>query len=277
VRSAALVAVAVFLVAAASLLSPALAQRGADGDAASWFDFLASECIGLLFGGGCCLFWVVLVLASVFRSARTWPFFGWFWEIEIIRWVLERTHALWARAAGRRQTVRYLRSRTLNERDSKARFQLGVLYMEQRRWGLALAVLEASRTINPDRAVAHLYAAQCLRELGRPEEALAPLSDCLAQRPDHTEAQLLLAETHLVLGRSPDAALVSDAFVTAHPEHAEGWLLRGFARAEMGETAAATEDLRTAIERARTASDVNRARFRRAARRARRRLRAMGG
>ncbi len=265
---------------ACALLSaacPAHAQYGASDEPIPWFTLLVSDCLGLLFGGGCCLFWLVLILASVFRAARGWPFFGWFWEFEALRWVLERTHALWARVAGRRATVRYLRSRTVNERDSKARFQLGVLYMEQRRWGLALAELEASRSINPDRALAHLYAAQCLRELGRPEEALTALADCLAQRPDHTEARLLVADTQLALGRAADAAMTSDAFVTAHPEHAEGWLLRGLARADLGETAAAAEDLRTAIDRARTASDVNRSRFRRAARRARKRLRTMGG
>ncbi len=255
----------------AGVLLPSVAFAQSEGAEAMGLGLreIVANAVGLLFSCGCCGFWVLLLLASVFSALRVSRLFSWIWEYSLPRALEERLQALWARFVGRRRTEQALRQRGHNPRDSKARYNLGVLYMEQRRWIPAIEELRASVEINPERADAHFRLGQCLTSLRRPVEAREALEQCLAQRADHTEGQLLIARVLLDLAEPGEARRVAAEFVDRHREDAEGWLLLGLALVALREPEGARDPLGRAVECARHASPVNRARYRRAARAAR--------
>lgn len=254
----------------------ALAQADEGPPAGMWAYSLLMNAVGLLFSCGCCTFWLLLLFGALFSALRVSRLFSWIWEYALLRAIEERIAALWARVAGRRRTERALRQRTLNPRDSKARYNLGVLYMEQRRWLPAIEELRASAEINPERADAHYRLGRCHANLRRLEEARQALEGCLAQRSDHAEGQLLLGRVLLDLAAFEDARAVCTAFAERHREDAEGWLLLGQALAALGERDSAAEHYTRAVECSRHASPVNRARYRAAGRAARAALRRLG-
>jgi Flp pilus assembly protein TadD len=248
------------------------AHPGAHGAPEHESSTLLEQVTPVLFGGLCSLLWFVVIVAGVLglgRSVFNWP---WLYELAVVRAVADWVEGQWARLVSRREMERQLRLRTRNPRDSKARYNLGVIYMRQRRWQRALEELQSSLEINEERADAHLRVAQCLVELGRDAEAEAPLLACLERRPDHIDAQLLLGRCYVQAGRHAEARHVYEGFLSRHPDDAEAWYHLGLVALGEGDTRGAGERFAGTIDRARTCDRPNRRRFRRYARLARRKV-----
>jgi tetratricopeptide (TPR) repeat protein len=235
---------------------------------------LGARLITLLVGAGCSLIWFA-VLGGLLLAGRRYLWLPWFWEIAVIRAAAEYAEALWARLVSRRQLELELRARTLNPRDSRARYNLGVIYMRQRRFDLAAHELTASLSINPDRTDAHYRLGWCSAELGRIEEAVGPLLACLERRGDHYEAQLLVATCYTGLGRLEEARVVLERFLGPRPDDVEAWYRMGIVEASSDNVEAASERLAGCIERSHHSAPQNRRRDRRLARLARGKLREL--
>ena len=229
------------------------------------------EAVQYALGGCCSLVWTLFVVAILLAAGRRYIWFPWFWEIAAIRWIADAVDTAWARLAGRRELERELRARTHNPRDSKARYNLGVIYMRQRRWSAAAEELRLSVEVNPDRVDAYYRLAQCLIELDQRDEALEPLQACIERREDHLDAPLLLSRCLIELDRSEEARPVLERFLERHPDDVEAWYRLGLVEALAGRMDAVRR-LEGAIERARHSARPNRRRDHRLAAAARRKL-----
>jgi tetratricopeptide (TPR) repeat protein len=65
---------------------------------------------------------------------------------------------------------------------------LGVVLMNQRRWGEAEEELRQELALHPDTAVAHYNLGLVLRDRGRPDEAVRAWEEALRLDPDHIDA-----------------------------------------------------------------------------------------
>ena len=128
-----------------------------------WYNLM--DMVGSVLGIGLCMVWVVALVVGLAVAFRRAPFLGWLWQCAPFVALDARISAWRSRLFGRRAVEVAMRMRTQNPRDSKARYNLGVLYMEQRRWRLAIEELRASAEINPDRSDAYNVLGQLYREL----------------------------------------------------------------------------------------------------------------
>jgi tetratricopeptide (TPR) repeat protein len=229
----------------------------------------------LIAGCGCCCFWLLVIGSAVYGFSRGSWWGMWFWEIALVRSLAESVGAFWARIASRRRMEEQLRARTANPRDSKARYNLGVVYMEQRRWHRAADELEASIDINPDRADAHYRLAKCYYEMDRIEEALEAVEPCLEMRADHYDGLLLAGECLLRLDRTDEARRIFDRFLAPRRDDVAGWYWRGRVEEQAGNRDEAARWYEGAVQRARRTVGPNRPRDRRIARQARKRMARM--
>lgn len=231
------------------------------------------ESIGLILGFAFCCFWLAVPVVAALIALRRSPLTASIWRLPLVSGVEGWIRAWWLRLAAHRATERALRGRSANPRDSKARYTLGVLYMDQRRWERAIEELRASWEINPERLDTGYRLARCLLERRRPEEARAALEACLTLRTDHQDSQLLLGKLLLENREWQAAEALWSDYVKHHRGDVEGWAMLGLSRVGLGEREAAHEAFQTAIERCVSPAPVNRARYRAAARLARRELR----
>ena len=261
------------LLTAFLLAGRALAQSPALSDHEQQVFTLWDQASGLVAGCGCCCFWLFIAGAVAIGLLRGSWLGVWFWEIAAIRAIGDAVGSYWARIVGRRRLEEQLRARTANPRDSRARYNLGVVYMEQRRWDRAAEELKASLEINPDRADAHYRLARCQYELGQLEHAVEAAAPCLGMRDDHYDALLLTGECLLSLDRIEEARGIFDRFLQPRRDDVAGWYWRGRVEEAAGDSGAAARWYHGAIERARHTVGPNRARDRRLAGISRRRLR----
>ncbi len=202
----------------------------------------------------------------------------WLWPVALAQAVFEWIDSAWARVASRRALQREMEARLANPRDSLARYNLGIIYMRQRRFDLAAEELAESVAINPDRADAQWRLGVCLMRLGRFEEAIAPLEACVARRPDHAygQAQLDLAECYLRLERNADAARVLREHLKRHPNDAQSHFGLATVAERAGDREQAIAELREVLACAQRSPRLHRRRDRKLAAQARRKLREWG-
>ena len=84
-------------------------------------------------------------------------------------------------------------------------FLLGNLYMEGRKFALAIASFQQTLTFAPNSAEVHKMLGDALRELGQTDEAMSSYRNALQIQPDLVEAQHNLATALQSLGRLDEA------------------------------------------------------------------------
>lgn len=220
------------------------------------------------------LLWSLFVLAIILGLGWRYYWFPWFWELAFLRVLVGWMEVVWARISSRAALVRELRERHANPRDSRARYNLGVIYMKQRRYEAAAEELEASIAIHPDRADAQFRLGRCLVELGRPGEAIPPLRTAVALRPDlaYGDAALLLASCYLGQAHLQEAEATYRLVLQNHPKDAEAHLGMAEIALGRGNCEEAVGYYRRVLEDARRSPRLHRRRDRRLARKAKRAL-----
>ncbi|WP_245494836.1 tetratricopeptide repeat protein [Mesorhizobium sp. M4B.F.Ca.ET.017.02.2.1] len=82
------------------------------------------------------------------------------------------------------------------------RYLLGVIFLQQRRYGEAEQQINQAIEIRPDVPAGHYNRGLALAKLDRIEDALASLDNCIELEPSHSQALALRA----ALARSPQPA-----------------------------------------------------------------------
>jgi len=120
--------------------------------------------------------------------------------------------------------------------DDRARFRLGMLYVDKQRFADAATCFKRLWDRHPDEVAFGLNLARCLRNDGRAQEGLAVLERICAKRPPHSHAVLSRAQILREL-RKPDGA-----FQSLQPFRDDFWNDEDFLLAYVGFAYAAGRD-----------------------------------
>lgn len=101
--------------------------------------------------------------------------------------------------------------------DWRALTGLGLLHLQQKRFGIAEELLQRSASLNPANPEAHAWLAEARRSAGRPEVAVASFREALRLRPDLAPAWFNLGLALAELGDAPGAELAWTRFLALRP------------------------------------------------------------
>jgi len=137
-----------------------------------------------------------------------------------------------------------------NPHNAAARRELALIYLEKRRPGKAIRLIEEALARDPDAADLHYLLGRALLGSGRPEPALAPLAAAVAKDPRiaYGDAHLMTGDALVQLARLEEAEQAFARFVKINNSSVEGRTKLGLVRRARGDQQGA----RTALEDARS-------------------------
>jgi len=217
-----------------------------------------------------------LMLLAVLMAALGWRA-GFFWSWALAAHLADRVETLLARVRLRRNLQADLEARRANPRDSRARYNLGLIYFEQRKYELAVEELAASVEIKADRVDAQYHLGLARLEWGQSEAAEEALRRAVELREDFAgrDAQLHLAQALRELGRYDEADQLCQDVRKRQPRSCHLYWQLGRLRAAQRDEASAREAFQQVILLARTAPPATRRRDQRLARQAKAQCRAL--
>ncbi|MBF0182248.1 MAG: tetratricopeptide repeat protein [Magnetococcales bacterium] len=123
----------------------------------------------------------------------------------------------------------------------------GLLAMQRREYGAALALLDEALRLRPDFVDARINRGMALTELGRLEEAEESLREALRRQPEDARALGNLGVVLKRLGRFVEAGECFERVLAVHPGHVESWSNLANLHKEAGRMERALECYRRAL------------------------------
>ena len=128
----------------------------------------------------------------------------------------------------------YRRILAVDSRNAHALHLLGVIALQERRYGAAAGLIGKAIALKKTVPVYYSNYGNALRALGRPEEALAAYEAALRIKPDDAEIHASRGVVLKALGRFEEAIAAYDAALRIKPDDAETHSNRGNALQELG-------------------------------------------
>jgi predicted O-linked N-acetylglucosamine transferase (SPINDLY family) len=164
---------------------------------------------------------------------------------------------------GQRAEARRLYEAVLAEQPNhfEALHLLGILDLEEREPERALAWLDRSIVLRPDRPQARSDRGNALFHLGRLQEALASYDTAIALAPASVDAHYNRGSVLSAMGRREEAVASYDRLITLRPDHVEAHSNRGVVLFDLGrfDEAVASYDKAIALRPAEAVLHANRA------------------
>jgi tetratricopeptide (TPR) repeat protein len=253
---------AVLPLAAAVWLSPQRFLAGLAGAAFLYFAAQMFFAARILFGLGngaaaatVGLSWIAPVLVALY-----WPAIHY-----LLRWIASPFFLLYAwyflggelsglgrGLTGRQSFQRMLEAAAVNPHDADAQYQLGLIHLERRQYPEAIRRFRNAVHIDPEETGAHFQLGRLAREQGRTEEAIGEFETVLAQDEKYSlnEIHREAGAAYLAAGRPEEARRELEIYASRRAYDPEGLYYLGRALEALGESAAAKDAYRRAVEAA---------------------------
>ena len=155
---------------------------------------------------------------------------------------------------------RMLQASTLNPHDGEAQYQLGLIYQQRHQYTEAIRRFQAAIAIDPTETDAHFQLGRIARAQNRTADALACFETVLKQNEKHAsnEGHREIGAVYLTLGRVDDALRELALYTDRREYDPEGLYYYGQALERSGDSDAARDVYKRAVEAARTAPHYRR-------------------
>jgi tetratricopeptide (TPR) repeat protein len=166
--------------------------------------------------------WISLRFDSWLFSIATFsPFFTLIWGLPL---ALGAVYGVRAAHIQRQNFRRHLEASTINERDSEAHFQLGLIYQRRRQFSEAAARFKRAVEIDPQEPDANFELGRIARQEGRLQDAINHFNAVVSHSDKFRQSEIWreIGATYLAAGMYQEAHQALEKYVDRRPYDPEG-------------------------------------------------------